>query len=93
MKFSVMLNYLIILGKTCYIHILYKAIYTYISFTSFGYYRVIDWYTMLCDAMLCYIMLYYGRKLILKMNRILVAISFQSVVSVRLSRYKVGTLL
>ena len=50
----------------------------YISFSSFEYYRITDWYSMLYRAMLCYILLYYGRKLILKIKRILVAISFQT---------------
>ena len=48
----------------------------YISFSSFEYYWITDWYSMLYS--LCYILLYYGRKLILKIKRILVAISFQT---------------
>ena len=50
----------------------------YISFSSFDYYWITDWYSMLYNAMLCYILLYYGRKFILKIKRILVAISFQT---------------
>lgn len=44
------------------LYILHKDTYTYISFSSFGYYRVIlliTGYIMLYDAMLCYVMLQY----------------------------------